>query len=404
MPDYRIPLTEPVAAEQVGELAQRIYFLSESIVDFVLPGVGDVTEVVVTTEGDVDPAVLADKLNRMVDEEVRPQLSGPPRVVWRSPNSDEARNVADELLASGELVPMGPGQFALGPVVTALLDYVDRRLLRAVTEEFGARAYRYPTLIETETLRRCGYFTSFPHFLMLVTRLHADSDNYREFVTAARAESEGLPPLLDYCDDTSLCLPPTMCYHTYRQFQGQRLSEPGLVVTARGKSFRHESRYWRSLERLWDFTIREVVFLGDRDRVLAQRQRMLELTTELAVELGLGGHCEVGNDPFFGSVESPQRAWSQRLLELKYELRLPIGEGRTLAAASFNFHEDFFGSSFDIRRPAGDGDEDATVITACAGVGLERFAYAFLCRHGVDPAAWPEPVRLAVAGSPAVTG
>ena len=92
------------------------------------------------------------------------------------------------------------------------------------------------------------------------------------------------------------------------------------------------------------------------------------------------------------------------MLELKYELRLPIGEGRTLAAASFNFHEDFFGSSFDIRRPAGDGDEDATVITACAGVGLERFAYAFLCRHGVDPAAWPEPVRLAVAGSPAVTG
>jgi hypothetical protein len=99
--------------------------------------------------------------------------------------------------------------------------------------------------------------------------------------------------------------------------------------------------------------------------------------------LGLTGRCEVANDAFF-LKDSADHAWSQRFLELKYELRLDVDAETTIAVGSFNFHERFFADSFRI----GSGADH--VHTACVGFGLERLTYAFLCRHGLDPARWPE--------------
>jgi seryl-tRNA synthetase len=85
-----------------------------------------------------------------------------------------------------------------------------------------------------------------------------------------------------------------------------------------------------------------------------------------------------------------ERVWSQQLLELKYELRLPLDADRDVAVGSFNFHEQFFGTSFGITTDAG------VAYTSCAGIGLERLAYTFLCRYGLDPNDWPAEVRKAV--------
>jgi hypothetical protein len=212
---------------------------------------------------------------------------------------------------------------------------------------------------------------------MFVSRLHGDVDVYRGFLDDLASGGSLTDVLRAHAGGFDHCLPPTMCFHTYHQLADRPLPAPSLTVTSRGKSFRFESRYRRSLERLWDFTIREVVFLGSRSHVLGCRRRLMELVWELMDDLGLGGRCEVANDPFFVDAEG---AWSQRLMELKYELRLPLDPGRDVAVGSFNFHDCFFGESFGI---------GTDVHTACAGFGLERLAYAFLCRHGLDPEGWP---------------
>ena len=56
--------------------------------------------------------------------------------------------------------------------------------------------------------------------------------------------------------------------------------------------------------------------------------------------------------------------------------------------ASFNRHEDFFGSRFNIRQPTGE-----SAHTSCVAFGLERWVCAFFCQYGVDEAAWPQAVR-----------
>jgi hypothetical protein len=77
-------------------------------------------------------------------------------------------------------------------------------------------------------------------------------------------------------------------------------------------------------------------------------------------------------DPFFAPT-GRGRALLQRLKELKQELRLPIGDGETVAAASFNLHDRFFGEAFAISLPDG-----SPAFTACVAFGLERWLLASL--------------------------
>ena len=390
---HRIPLDPPVPQVHSGELSKRIFFVSEAIKDFSLVECRDrILAVDLALQEHVDLAELSRKLHFVVVNDVLGQRPMDPKVIWRRAESRAPRDVYPELVARGIAREAGEGQIAVEEPILSLMDHLDFRIRALIMADAGAREHRYPTVIPTTVLKRCGYLQSFPQLLMFVSRLHGDVDTYRQFLDDMADGGDVTGLLRSHCDNYDYCLPPTMCFHTYHQLADQPLPSPSAVVTSRGKSFRFESRYRRSLERLWDFTIREVVFLGSRDFVLRSRSALMDRTFNLATELGLGGYCEVATDPFFASADTAERVWSQQFLELKYELRLPLEPGRDVAVCSFNFHDQFFGKSFAIG--AADGDEP--VYTACAGYGLERFAYAFLCQHGLDPAGWPGGVREAI--------
>ncbi|GGX80097.1 hypothetical protein GCM10010358_38040 [Streptomyces minutiscleroticus] len=394
-------MATPVPLDLADELARRIYFTSDAITGFSMVTSGDaVTAVDVTLAARAtDPVDLGRKLDVIVASDVLGQRRTAPAVVWHADASGPVRDVFDELLAMGAATESGPGQIAVGEPVLSLMDHLDARLRDVAAAEFTAQEFRYPTLLPADALLRTGYAESFPQLLMFVSRLHGDVDSYRGFLDTMGRAGRGAATLSEglraHGGGVDHCLPPTMCFHTYHQYADGSLPAPSLVVTSRGKSFRHESRYHRSLERLWDFTIREVVFLGPVDFVLDCRSRLMERTYALMESLGLGGRCEVAGDPFFLGEGTTERSWSQRLLKLKYELRLPLDDadgGRDVAVGSFNYHEQHFAKAFAIT-----GETGEPVFSGCAGFGLERLAYAFLCRHGVDARGWPKDVRAAVA-------
>ncbi|GAA3971186.1 hypothetical protein GCM10023085_61730 [Actinomadura viridis] len=404
---YRIALDPPVPRTHANELSTRVFFVSEAIRDFALVpsespsaspsgggsgGEAGIGAVRVTVDEGTDLDDLARKVRFVVANDVLRQRRPEPKVVWRGTADGTVRDVFDDLRGRGAVWEAGEGQIGVGEPVLSLMDRLDGRIRALVAAEFGAEEHRYPTLIPTSAMRRCGYLRSFPQLTMFVARLHGDVDTYRTFLDELAAGADPSGALRSHAGDADHCLPPTMCFHTYHRFADAPLPGGAATVTARGKSFRYEARYRRSLERLWDFTIREVVLLGPRDRVLADRRRLMERAWDLMDDLGLGGRCEVAGDPFFADAGTAERVWSQHLLELKYELRLPLDGDRDVAVASFNFHDRFFGESFGI------GGADGPVHTSCAGFGLERLAYAFLCRHGADPARWPARVRKAVEG------
>jgi seryl-tRNA synthetase len=164
-----------------------------------------------------------------------------------------------------------------------------------------------------------------------------------------------------------------VCYHVYAALAGTTVAGP-RIVTAQGCCWRHEGARVEPLARGWAFTMREIVCIGSEEDCASFRDRGVRLAHRLADELGVDGVLAEAEDPFFAPT-ARGRALLQRLRALKHELRLFVGDGETVAAASFNLHERHFGEAFDIRLPGGE-----PAHTACVAFGLERWLLATLLR------------------------
>jgi RNAse (barnase) inhibitor barstar len=388
----RIIFQTPIPSKFKEDLEKKIFYISELISDFNLSisnGKIDGIDVVISgAKGDIED--IERKIKLTVDKQFSNRVSFPIERVWSNEKKKKYNSDMFAILQrENEAFEMGDGLVGLGEMYISLFNYFDFEISSLVKKKFGAREYRYPTLISTSAMKRSHYLDFFPHFIMFVTRLHSDIDVYKDFMEKSK-KNEGLD-YINYCKDTEYCLAPTMCYHTYHQFSNSKLPmEENFVVTSRGKSFRFESKYQKNLERLWDFTIREIVFVGSLEFVKKSRKRFMEEIFVLFDQLDLFGFCETASDPFFGDLgeNNFDNRISQTVMKLKYELRLNINNEKTIAVSSFNLHNDFLGRTFNIRF-----EDDNYVKTACAGFGLERLVYAFLCQHGLDQKKWPSRIK-----------
>lgn len=293
-----------------------------------------------------------------------------------------------ELLARGEIHQEARGVYTLGPLVTRLMDYFESRFLE-LAGEFSAAPYRFPTLIPARYLARVNYFRAFPHSLTFVTHLREDLDVIDHFAAHADTDEIGeLNVASEKYAGVKALLSPAVCYHLYFSLADKPLPGEHVVVTAVGNCFRYESTNLTSLERLWNFTMREVIFVGAKDFVLENREASRQHMQAVFEEIGLAYRVESANDPFFIGEFRRQAAF-QSAFQLKFEIRaaLPFRKG-TLAVGSYNYHQDFFGRNLNITLPDG-----SPAHTGCTAFGLERMAFAFLAQYGLDPQHWPTAVR-----------
>jgi seryl-tRNA synthetase len=253
------------------------------------------------------------------------------------------------------------------------------RCLEDLSARFTDDEWLMPGGVSFETLERAGYFESFPQWLTGASHFSGDDEVLSR---VARSLSPGDTARRSF-EPASAALPPAICYHTYAALRGRSLMSP-TIMTAEEVCWRHERERLVKLERGWAFTMREIVCLADTAETEAFRQQGMAAATAFAAELGLSARIEVASDPFFAPT-SRGKALLQRVKSLKHEMLVDYPDGRSLAIASFNNHERFFGDAFDISL--GDG---SPASSACVAFGVERWMLAVLMAHGVEAHAWPE--------------
>ena len=292
------------------------------------------------------------------------------------PGADEIVRV---LRARGELWEPVPGLVALRGDVLALRAALERLVADAATSASASSCVEWAPApgLALETLARASYFASFPQWLTLASHLSDDAASLQRVaespdpVTAARQA----------CAPAGAALPPAACYHVYAALAAQSIDEPAFV-TLQCTCWRHEGGRLRPLARGWAFTMREAVCLGDAETTDGFRRRGEQHGLALATALQLGAHLADATDPFFAPT-ARGKGLLQRLKGLKRELLLPVGS-ESVAAASFNHHEQFFGECFDIRLATG-----APAHSACVAYGVDRWLLAYLAEHGTDARRWP---------------
>jgi len=278
-----------------------------------------------------------------------------PRVAAREPAGGGGSAVR-ELMRRGEMQLTAEGGLQLRGPVADLLDYFDRTA-HCWALALGATDAVFPEEISPTALERAGFMAAFP----------------QKVVWAGH-----------------VARPPAVCYHHYPHFADGVLDRWGSLVTAVGRCYRNEfdARSTHPAERLSAFTMREVIAIGKANVVEGLRTDMMERVTRWMKEIGVDGFIETATDPFF-TTESKGRLLMQQMLPLKYELRLRVDEsGRTVAAASFNNHQDHFGKAFSIQFPSGE-----PAHSGCVAFGWERWVIAFVNQHGPNEADWPASTR-----------
>jgi seryl-tRNA synthetase len=285
----------------------------------------------------------------------------------------------------------GPGQLMLEDGPLQLFRYLDEALAE-LEQQWNPHALLTPTLIPSRVLAKCDYFRSFPNTVTFACHLEPEAGVINAFRARHDSKTELDDKALADMATPEACLSPAVCYHVYHRNEGITLPAEGVIYNVRGKCFRYEAMNMQGMTRLWDFTMRELVFLGSGDGVLQQRQECVEAVGAFLDELGLAGEIRTASDPFYIAPDTTSKTYFQLTAETKYEVSALLPDGERLAIGSLNYHTDFFGRAFGIEV-----EGTGPAHSVCIGFGLERFVCAFLAQHGPEPGGWPEKVRSAIA-------
>lgn len=376
-----------------GEVQSKLAYVDERIIRAVIPDNGE--QIILSINSPLtqsDQEAFEEKIQHVVASMVKGAFK-PKMQILEDHLDRPVTYQADPMVAlteRGEISQEAQGIFSLGPLVTNLISYFEGRFLE-LADSFGAVPHRFPTLIPARYMERVGYFHSFPHSLSFVTHLREDLEVIDDFSQHAACEDHGLNVPLSSFANIQTLLSPAVCYHLYFALADKPLPNGKVVATAVGNCFRYEAINLVSLERLWNFTMREIIFVGPKEFVLENRETARQRMSHVLAETGMAYRVESANDPFFIGEFRKQAAF-QSAFQLKFEIRarLPFKDS-TLAVGSYNYHQDFFGRSLNISLPDG-----LPAHTGCVAFGLERIAFAFLAQFGLYPENWPEVVRKAV--------
>jgi len=155
-----------------------------------------------------------------------------------------------------------------------------------------------------------------------------------------------------------------------------------------GRIFRNEGSNVTTLERLHEYSMREIIFMGRSEFVLSGLGACLAWCRDYLEEFELQGTIQAASDPFFADNLAALQCF-QRSEQSKSEFRLAIPfSGKSISVASMNNHGEHFSKSYNIRFANG-----RFIHSGCFGAGYERIIFATLSQYGYEESEWPEKLR-----------
>lgn len=345
----------------------------------------------------IDEAVLEEKIG-CLEQMLQTQLKGAGKEALETKNLFDASanvpanpdDVFGKLVESGQVVRLNKGSFAYSGLFHKVKRYFESRIEQLADELFGEYTYlEMPDLIPISEYEKGGYFDTFPHHIMFETTLRNDI----EVIDRFSREKTSDPAIFDNVKTPVDVLRTAACMPLYPILEHARIpqGEPGCYVVC-GHCFRNEEGNLKDLERLCEFTMKELVCIGTPDQTSDFIEQAKRLWFDWQEIFGLNLRIDTANDSFFASNYKKLKLF-QILGDAKVEYRLLVpGSGNYISCSSANSHRTHFTKTYDIRT----AETGAYCHTSCFAFGTDRLTYALLSQLGLDVGAWDERARAEI--------
>lgn len=385
--ELTVPVSWQLTPSAIENLVNSLPFVDEDIVSFSVDADSAVVQITVLNNSRSDE--VRAKVSTLLEKH-RPIRQGD-MVKLMFDHSHVTipchEDVFSQLMARGDLFEHSPGIFSITGQVLKMFRTLDRKLLAFAATQ-SARDVVLPITTSLQTLNQADFFKRTPQFAQFMCTLKEDADKILDFSSRIGGQDPEFH-FHDYLHAPKHMCRSAICLSSYPQFEGRSLGESDFVAwTVIGKAFRNEASNVATLERLYEFSMREIIYFGDRTYVAHRLSECMQWFTGLMESCGIQGVIQTANDPFF--AEKIQALQFYQLAEQsKFEIRwMNPWSGNSISVGSINNHGAHFSKAYHIRLENG---QFAT--TGCVGFGYERLIFLVLSQFGLNECEWPTALR-----------
>jgi len=304
----------------------------------------------------------------------------------------------------------GRGQWIYTPPMTALIRAIAQLLIEKVAKPLGFEEWMFPRLVPMEVFKKLTtYIEHLPDGVFYICVPPRDPSAFeefkREYVLRREVRTDLLKKILG---EPEYIMEAIQCTAFYQYFSGEIVRLEDLPIKAYellgGWTWRNEAGGVEGLVRTNEFWRLEMVFLASPDEVTEIRNKVVDLTLNVAEkDLDMEWRIVAGA-PFY---LSPQEA-SKRMIDVSHVNRIPTldievylpyrgprEKAEWLEVSAASVHKDFYVKNFRIKEA-----KEREIWTGCTGHGLSRWAAGFLARHGFRFDDWPTEIKRIIKKLP----
>jgi seryl-tRNA synthetase len=285
------------------------------------------------------------------------------------------------------------GQWIYGPQATQVFRAFEKIVLEEILKPLAYREMIFPKLDTWDVWKKSGHAQGvYPEIYFVCPPKTRDPAFWEEVMDYYKVTHEVPLELVKEKIDLPIG---GMCYAQCPTFwgflQGMTLPSeelPICVFDRSGTSHRYESGGIHGIERVDEFHRIEIVWLGTKEQVLAEKEKLTACYKHIFEDILELTWRTAWVTPWFMAQEGKTGLSEMTGAgTVDYEAVLPYN-GNWIEFQNLSVNGEKYPKGFTVKAQSGE-----PLWSGCSGVGLERWASAFLSQKGLEPENWPEAFR-----------
>ena len=285
------------------------------------------------------------------------------------------------------------GQWIYGPQATQVFRAFEKIVLEEILKPLAYREMIFPKLDTWDVWKKSGHAQGvYPEIYFVCPPKTRDPAFWEEVMDYYKVTHEVPLELVKEKIDLPIG---GMCYAQCPTFwgflQGMTLPSeelPICVFDRSGTSHRYESGGIHGIERVDEFHRIEIVWLGTKEQVLAEKEKLTACYKHIFEDILELTWRTAWVTPWFMAQEGKTGLSEMTGAgTVDYEAVLPYN-GNWIEFQNLSVNGEKYPKGFTVKAQSGE-----PLWSGCSGVGLERWASAFLSQKGLEPENWTEAFR-----------